>query len=749
MPVTLWSLIATSLSSATYGASEILLPSLFTLGQQGSKEEISKDLRNLLMLTTPRATATVLWSPTSGEEVQLLMPGFYFLVTKGLISADISILTYNGGAHSIRSHINSVWDSSDPSHKALVSRGNSSHPFLLWQFEPYIQPDKSDRPLQWIANAPSSIVEDARPVVVVGQQVSTIYTKRWFTAKVTAAVPKEGKIKVKVERVPKDTNGTRLISAVLRRSLNDLVLHPPILLASLFGVIGDHLYQVGGMPEPEFPKDGVLHVWRLDLVTRAWNSVRLLGSAPTQRFQHAGAVIKGDLWLHGGAQTGTTFSDLWRFTASKKRWVEIQQKGDVPGTARRHSMAVLGEIIYMFGGLIRGKLSNTLWSLATKTGVWTLMYSTNSAQSSAIVDVTAGGNNLSVTQDNAPCPRVDMTLMMNQNNLFVYGGRSTVGPLGDLWVYNVHAGKGTKWKEILVNLPLKGRFERSILPSWKVAKAAMIRDRILILAQDMAKLTPVLYEIMLQPAKSIAESSVETLINAADENEKALKQISDKFAALPEGPSASDYQKIVDLNENIEKLKLEHKRLKSLQAKLKDDHEKEKVEEARLQGLQKRLEEQRTTRPGFKGSASRADLQSLISVEIVDGSVRIIDQGDLVDLSFLGSLRNVTGDFVILRCGGMISLKGMEFLEYVGGAIIIENNPKLVELDSFHSLKTVAGLIKISHNKNLQSIDGMTQVTSAAGIVVVGNPKLGCPANPFKFPVSKELKEALQCSIDD
>jgi hypothetical protein len=97
---------------------------------------------------------------------------------------------------------------------------------------------------------------------------------------------------------------------------------------------------------------------------QGWSQVPAPAAAPAPRDGHATVQLNGVLYLHGGWNTSTYFSDVWAFDLTQltnstagwgsTTWVNVipnsAPTGQVPPARNGHSLSVYDDRMYCFGG---------------------------------------------------------------------------------------------------------------------------------------------------------------------------------------------------------------------------------------------------------------------------------------------------------------------------------------------------------------------------------------------------------------
>jgi N-acetylneuraminic acid mutarotase len=92
-----------------------------------------------------------------------------------------------------------------------------------------------------------------------------------------------------------------------------------------------------------------LHQYSID--DRKWLEIPATGSTPMGRFGHSAVVHMSGMFVFGGWNGHDTLDDLYEFSLTTKHWYSIPGRGDMPPSRYRHSAAVYGCCMFIFGGV--------------------------------------------------------------------------------------------------------------------------------------------------------------------------------------------------------------------------------------------------------------------------------------------------------------------------------------------------------------------------------------------------------------
>lgn len=163
----------------------------------------------------------------------------------------------------------------------------------------------------------------------------------------------------------------------------------------------------------------------------------------------------GHFWLFGGA-SGVSYNDLWRYDPSTNQWTwmsgsntsgaagvygtqGVADPANVPG-ARYGAQGWVDAAgnLWLFGGTGTGYM-NDLWKYNVSSNQWTWMSGSNSGGS------TGSAGTLGIaTSTNSPRSRMNtMGWADSNNNLWLFGGTTSLSYINDLWRYNITTNQWT------------------------------------------------------------------------------------------------------------------------------------------------------------------------------------------------------------------------------------------------------------------------------------------------------------------
>lgn len=179
-----------------------------------------------------------------------------------------------------------------------------------------------------------------------------------------------------------------------------------------------------------------------------------LTSGASIRTGQTSVVYNNSIFIYGGYNGSTNFSDLWKYDILTDLWSPL---GNGPSTLFFHSSVIHNSSIYIFGGFSSGPI-NVLRRYDIITNTWSQLASGASARyshSSVIHNDSMyvfGGFTTTVVNDLwryniltntwsqlaiGPSARRGHSAIIHNGSMYVYGGYSSTNYLNDLWRYDI------------------------------------------------------------------------------------------------------------------------------------------------------------------------------------------------------------------------------------------------------------------------------------------------------------------------
>eukprot|EP01135_Chromosphaera_perkinsii_P007933 Nk52_evm5s1073 gene=Nk52_evmTU5s1073 len=159
------------------------------------------------------------------------------------------------------------------------------------------------------------------------------------------------------------------------------------------------------------------------------------GPSPSGRHHHSATLFGADMYVFGGGSKHEdhfhAFNDMWKLNLVSYTWENIVPTGSqIPSERSGHSTALWNDhLLMMGGGLCKGTcvLNNELWAFSLKDHSW--------------VNIRTSGP--------APSPRHKLSLVVQNDQLVVFGGETTLPHkyFNDVWIFDMKSVKKLLRKE--------------------------------------------------------------------------------------------------------------------------------------------------------------------------------------------------------------------------------------------------------------------------------------------------------------
>ena len=126
-------------------------------------------------------------------------------------------------------------------------------------------------------------------------------------------------------------------------------------------------------------------------------------------------VVEASLFVIAGMGLSGYYNDLWKYSIDSAEWTVITQFGSIPSARSLHAGSTEGDAIAIWGGVGDSGLLGDMFVFNTLSSAWSEVIS-----SSATTPQPAKG----------ACMVLDIPLV------YIFGGISGIGCLGQLWVYD-------------------------------------------------------------------------------------------------------------------------------------------------------------------------------------------------------------------------------------------------------------------------------------------------------------------------
>ena len=185
--------------------------------------------------------------------------------------------------------------------------------------------------------------------------------------------------------------------------------------------IDDHMYVFGGsLMVSVFAGDNYFNdLYKID-TDGNFATVILSGVIPPARSQHSMVVIDSNIYIFGGYSSSYVQNDLYKIDTTNSNSEKITLRGsdsdsDIPSKRYSHSMVVIGDDIYIFGGFYESYKND--------------LYRIDNLGSCEKITLTG-------SDDDKPSSRHFHSMVVIDNNMYIFGGFTDSGVLNDLYKIN-------------------------------------------------------------------------------------------------------------------------------------------------------------------------------------------------------------------------------------------------------------------------------------------------------------------------
>ncbi|RHY39684.1 hypothetical protein DYB30_001651 [Aphanomyces astaci] len=161
------------------------------------------------------------------------------------------------------------------------------------------------------------------------------------------------------------------------------------------------------------------NMYRYEIPAKSWRKVDAIGSLPSGRFGHTGAVHESShrLIVFGGWDGRDTLDDLHQYEFATNTWSPMVTSGRAPPHRYRHTAVIFDTSMFVFGGVDKAHSRfNDLQRLDMTTNTWTEVHTTGFVPSS----------------------RTFHRAVVVLNRMYLLGGYDGTDRLHDL--YSIHVG---------------------------------------------------------------------------------------------------------------------------------------------------------------------------------------------------------------------------------------------------------------------------------------------------------------------
>eukprot|EP00164_Ancoracysta_twista_P005521 GFYU01007573.1.p1 GENE.GFYU01007573.1~~GFYU01007573.1.p1 ORF type:complete len:611 (+),score=152.27 GFYU01007573.1:197-2029(+) len=197
---------------------------------------------------------------------------------------------------------------------------------------------------------------------------------------------------------------------------------------------GHYLYQYGGVAQNSTHPMDEIHVFDTEMQT--WDIVTPKGDAPPARAEHTASVIGSYMWVFGG---NPYLNDLCKLDLVSEEWYIVDAKGELPEGRANHTACVVSDGLYIFGGRNAQKQClSGMYRFDLGTSEW------------APVPFKGTG----------PAPREGHAMIVQGNNIIIYGGHDGPNVWADAWSLSLDT---MKWSVLFEEAPTLGEHSQVVI----------------------------------------------------------------------------------------------------------------------------------------------------------------------------------------------------------------------------------------------------------------------------------------------
>uniref|UniRef100_UPI0037E875CC rab9 effector protein with kelch motifs n=1 Tax=Semicossyphus pulcher TaxID=241346 RepID=UPI0037E875CC len=134
-------------------------------------------------------------------------------------------------------------------------------------------------------------------------------------------------------------------------------------------VVKGKLYLFGGASSPN-ASECLPGVYSFDIVSLTWDSLAV-GGVALGTLRHSSVAVGDNIYVYGGTVGGNLTDDLMVFNTVSLTWTPVKTNGSLPPALCGQSSALVGDQVFMFGGYeAGGDFCKDLHVLNTESLVW-------------------------------------------------------------------------------------------------------------------------------------------------------------------------------------------------------------------------------------------------------------------------------------------------------------------------------------------------------------------------------------------
>ncbi|MCH2082011.1 MAG: hypothetical protein MK226_06435 [Saprospiraceae bacterium] len=118
------------------------------------------------------------------------------------------------------------------------------------------------------------------------------------------------------------------------------------------------------------------------------------------------------------------------------------------------------------------------------------------------------------------------------------------------------------------------------------------------------------------------------------------------------------------------------------------------------------------------------NLESLHRMQVINGSLNIINCTNLQELNAFPNLKHVEGSLEISENENLSSIEGFDSLNTINGNLRLSANSKLENFSAFQNLERIKGALNITKNTQLEHINSFENLVYTGNIAFTNQPNL-------------------------
>uniref|UniRef100_UPI003AAF859A uncharacterized protein n=1 Tax=Centroberyx gerrardi TaxID=166262 RepID=UPI003AAF859A len=144
---------------------------------------------------------------------------------------------------------------------------------------------------------------------------------------------------------------------------------PPARAGHTLCVVKGKLYLFGGASDPK-PGECLPGVYCFDIVSLTWDCLAT-GGVALRTLRHSSVAVGDNIYVYGGILEGIPTDNLMVFNTVSLTWTPVKTTGALPSARFNHTFALVGDQVFMFGGCAEdGEYYKDTHVLDTENLVW-------------------------------------------------------------------------------------------------------------------------------------------------------------------------------------------------------------------------------------------------------------------------------------------------------------------------------------------------------------------------------------------